>query len=75
MCVCVCVYKRMGDKVAQLVRCRTIYHRVAGSIPGRGTLVLGKTVYSILLQYWIAMVSVCTGLPGEEGRVSASVDT
>ena len=38
--------------VAQLVRCRTSNQRVAGSIPGRGTLVcpLGKTVYSILLQ-------------------------
>ena len=27
------------DKVAQLVRCRTSNQRVAGSIPGRGTLV------------------------------------
>ena len=26
------------DKVAQLVRCRTSNERVAGSIPGRGTL-------------------------------------
>ena len=32
------VYK-VGDKVAQLVRCRTSNHRVAGSILGRGTLV------------------------------------
>ena len=28
-----------GDKVAQWVRCRTSNRRVAGSIPGRGTLV------------------------------------
>ena len=29
----------VGDIVAQLVRCRTSNQRVAGSIPGRGTLV------------------------------------
>ena len=29
----------LGDKVAQLVRCRTSNQRVAGSIPGQGTLV------------------------------------
>ena len=42
----------IGDKVAQLVRCRTSNQRVAGLIPGRGTsgLTLRKTVYSILLQ-------------------------
>ena len=28
-----------GDKVAQLVRCRTSNQRVAGSIPGQGTWV------------------------------------
>ena len=28
-----------GDKVAQLVSCRTSNQRVAGSIPGQGTLV------------------------------------
>ena len=28
-----------GDKEAQLVRCRSSNQRVAGSIPGRGTLV------------------------------------
>ena len=45
MRVSICI----GDKVAQLVRCRTSNQRVAGSIPGFG-LSLGKTVYSILLQ-------------------------
>ena len=42
-----------GDKVAQLVRCRTSNQRVAGSIPGRPGhfgLFLGKAVYCILLQ-------------------------
>ena len=42
-----------GDKVAQLVRCRTSNQRVAGSIPGRPRhfgLFLGKAVYSKLLQ-------------------------
>ena len=42
-----------GDKVAQLVRCKTSNQRVAGSIPGHSGhigLFLGKTVYSILLQ-------------------------
>ena len=34
------LYKNLyGDKVAQLVRCRTSNQRVTGSIPGRGTLV------------------------------------
>ena len=32
-------YIKIGDKVAQLVRYRTSNQRVAGSIPGRGTLV------------------------------------
>ena len=39
-----------GDKVAQLVRCWTSNQRVAGSIPGRDTLVCPWAVYSILLQ-------------------------
>ena len=33
------VHHCYGDKVAQLVRCRTSNQRVAGSIPGLGTLV------------------------------------
>ena len=35
----VVIVRIYGDKVAQLVRCRTSNQRVAGSIPGRGTLV------------------------------------
>ena len=31
--------RHVGDKVAKLVRCWTSDQRVAGSIPGRGTLV------------------------------------
>ena len=50
-----------GDKVAQLVKCRTSNQRVAGSIPGQGTLVCPLGSVQCLL--------------GEEGRVSASVDT
>ena len=86
-----------GDKVAQLVRCRTCNQLVTGSIPGRGTLVCSQStqlqngylalirqclelVHYMLpaaLEYplGIEMVSVCTGLLGEEGRLSTSVDT
>ena len=96
-----------GDKVAQLVRCRTSNQRVAGSNPGRALWsVLGQdSLFHLASVYpaaqWvpsinkvvlracalyaascpgispggIEMVSVCTGLLGEEGRVSASVDT
>ena len=43
----------IGDKVAQLVRCRIGNQRVAGSIPGRlghFGLFLSNIVYPILLQ-------------------------
>ena len=96
-----------GDKVAQLVRCWTSNQRVAGSIPGQGTLVClwarqfipycfslpsckmgtykNKAVHRACALYAASCSGISLGelrwslcvqcLLGEEGCVSASVDT
>ena len=57
-----------GDKVAQLVRCRTSNQYIAGSRPGHFGLSLGKTVYSILPQStqlqngYLALIRQCLEL-------------
>ena len=85
----------LRDKVAQLVRCRTSNQRVAGSIPGQGTLVCPwavswvPSINKAVLRVCALYAASCSGLSpgvlkwfpcvqcllGEEGRVSASVDT
>ena len=75
------LYIALGDKVAQL----TVYSLLPQSSQlQNGYLALIRQclelVRYMLAMLWhiprgIEMVSMCTGMLGEEGRVSASVDT